>query len=221
MISLARARVALASLVVLAGTTAASAAPLVYTQPTADYINATCMMPIPVVGPDFAGPPVGIAASLDSLQGCGQTLTFSDAVNAEFTAPDSWGEPPDTEGQNPATVRHLAFPNALTLMLSSPIDIVGFEVGTESLLGDVIVVTFFDAFDQPGLTITRTVSAGHALLFAAQSDGAPFASVRVESAAGNGFSLARIRVGAPLVPEPSLMALLALGGLGWLRRRPH
>lgn len=188
--------------VVIACASSAHADVIEISQPTADYIGGTCLMPITAPG------------SVTFLEGCGETITFSSLLGVDSSRPHGWGGPPDTEGEDPTVLRHLFFRDSLSFTLTEPVSILGFEVGSVRILGDPIEVTFFDTFGRAYATISRTVEAGHALLFAAESTDLLFAGVTIRSGVGDSFSIARIRVGHATVPEPSVWALAIVAVVG-------
>ena len=181
---------------------------ITFSQPTAPYVDSTCLLPISASG------------GLTFLEGCNRTLSFSELVAAEAPGPFGWGDPPDTEGPITTVLRHLFTRDSLTITLSDPAWTLGFEVASNRILGDAIEVTFFDSDGNSHAAIARSVEAGHALLFAAQTTDVPFASVLIESPIFETFWIGRIRIGDEVVvPEPSMAALAMLGLLATLRRR--
>jgi hypothetical protein len=189
-------------LFVTAFATSARADAIAILQPTAEYTGATCLIPITASG------------GLTFLEGCGETIFFSSLVASESPGPFGWGGPPDTEGGDPTVLRHLFFRDSLSFTLTEPMSILGFEVGSNRILGDPIEVTFFDTFGQAHGSVVRTVEAGHALLFAAQSTDLRFTGASIRSGVGDSFSIARIRVGRTAVPEPSMLALGVVAVMG-------
>jgi hypothetical protein len=199
------------SAVALMMTVAAPAAAnvITFSQPTAQYIDSTCLLPIAPVG------------GLTSIEGCDRTVWFSDLVAAEAPGPFGWGDAPDTEGPISTVLRHLFTRGPLTVTLSEPAWTLGFEVASNRILGDTIAATFFDLDGNPHASIARTVEAGHALLFAAQTTDVPFTSVRIDSPIFETFWVGRIRIGDEIeeVPEPSLAVLCGVGVLAVLGAR--
>lgn len=98
----------------------------VYVNPTAEYVAATCNIPLAV--PDFT--------KLTSIKGCGQKVTFT-ATMQKLSVPASWAgwnSPPKTETSTP-DVLYAQESLGMNLHFSKPRKIAGFEI--QPIAGEV------------------------------------------------------------------------------------
>lgn len=167
------------------------------------------------------------------------TVSFKDAAGSaawavtKYTAPGggwaTWSEAPDSQrGPDPDTLP-VFFSNgasALRFVLSSPMNIFGFEAEPNPLATYTMVAKFYDASDNLLGTISRDVDGyAGARLFAASSS-TPISYVVFSSGDEDiDWAVGAFRYGTlqtPVIPEPGTMALFGTGlaaGLLPLRRR--
>lgn len=201
-------------LVATSGTTQAGLIPI--SQPTADYISSTTVIPITVS--DFT--------DVSSLSDGNLTISFSDVMHAR-TVPFSWGtwgSPPDTESSTPRILTsNLIFdqpnPTTRTFTFSQPLSIFGLEA--EPLFFGLFTMTleFFNGDDLVG-SITRDANGlAGALLFAGLATGGDvFTKAVLTTTDTEGFGTAQYRYAlaqVQVVPEPSSLALVTIGPLGF------
>ena len=116
--------------------------------------------------------------------------------------------------------------SSLTIQLSVPSTVFGFELEGNNLTVNPFQVSFFQGATLVG-TITRSVNgSGGALLFAGSTTNQPFTRAVILNTDGlsNGFALAQLRYSVAAVPEPASIAMMAqaigaVAFLGWRRSR--
>ncbi len=197
--------------------------------PTVSYTGATSL--VSITAPN--------GTSVSSLSGSGQTLGFSTALTAATVGVSgwsTWGSPPDTESSTPRVLARYTSLTSLTIDLSSPTGIFGFEIEPDTFGLFTIGATFYSGSTLLG-SISQDVNGNAgARLFAATST-TPIDRVVVTSPSGaNGFALAQFRfatpapapisspVATPLLGDAALAGLLILlaaaGAVLVGRRRP-
>lgn len=205
-------------------------------------VKATAFTPIP--SPDAAYlssttyiDPSGIpdGAVVTSITDGTQTVLFNDAAGSgalsmtKVTAPGggwaTWSQIPDSQ-RGASDTLPVFYPDSATsarFVLSSPVNIFGFEAEPNPFDVFTMVADFYDASDNLLGSISRDVNGkAGARLFAASSP-TPIAYVvfsSQESWAVGAFRYGTL--GAPVIPEPGTMALFGTGlvaGLLSLRRR--
>lgn len=195
----------------------ASAQLTTISQPDAAYVSSTTLLAITPAN----GTP------MNSISAGAQTVTFSSPLNAA-TVPgggwSSWGSPPNTESATPRVL--VSSGASVTLTLSTPVNVFGFEVEPNNFGVFTVTATFMNGATVLG-TVTRTPNGSAGALLAAASSTAPITSVVVTAAAGaGGFAIAQLRYGIPSVPAlgPAGMVTLAtvlLTALVVMARRQH
>jgi hypothetical protein len=158
-----------------------------------------------------------------SIHDASLQVSFSSAME-RLTAGDTWGtwnSPPATESSLPPVLYSSGVAD-LSMTLTAPVNVFGFEL--EPDLGEVepVTVTFFGTGSPFALTLDPNGNSG-ALLFAVSSE-TPITSVSVDDGLGDDFAIANVRYAQnPLVvpaPEPPMLPILAvLGGLIVRQRR--
>ncbi|HEX6406315.1 MAG TPA: kelch repeat-containing protein [Gemmatimonadales bacterium] len=163
-----------------------SAAGTIFPSPDASYLSATSKIDIESF-PD--------ASTHSSVSAGSQTISFSIPLEKR-QVPDSWGSwssPPDAESSTPP-VLFSQYVNSLTLSLSRPTVILGFELEPNNFDLFTFTVDFFSGSQLVG-SITRTVDgAAGAQLFAVRTSGLLIdrAVVATDGDAG-GFAIAQLR----------------------------
>ena len=191
-------------------------AEVIITEPDSFYTSQTTLI-------DISGLNEGDFVS--SIQDSNLQVSFSSDVQM-LTVGVSWGtwnSPPATENSMPSTLYTNGATN-LTMTLSSPVNVFGFEL--EPDLGQVepVTATFFGTGSPFALALDPNGNSG-ALLFAVSSDTA-ITSVSLDDGAGDDFAIANVRYAqTPLVvptPEPSTLPIMMVLGTAivWqLRKR--
>lgn len=186
------------------------------------YTSYTTLLPITV--PNFT--------NFTSLSDANLTASFSAALNAR-TAPGggwaSWSSAPFSERPAAGTIR-VAFHQAaapLTINLSGGVDVFGFELEGNQFQVFSFTAEYFSGAASLG-SITQTIDgSGGARLFAGVENGGSLIDrVVVSGANSTGFAIGQVRyhLGAEVIPEPTSVMLLSLGGVAvagylWRRRR--
>lgn len=177
-------------------------------QPNAAYLSSTSSFAITAQDGDI----------LNSLSNAATSLDFSSDV-AAWSVPTTWatwGAPPNTESLTPRVLGTQDL--TLTLTLSQPVGIFGFEAQPENGFVSPITATFFNGADILGTLNFDLNAIGGARLFAGSSPRL-FTSIVINST--DAFGIAQLRVGNA-VPEPGQVALLLSGAALTfrLRRKP-
>jgi len=152
--------------------------------PTAAYINSTNLLPISV--PDFT--------IITFVSNATQTVSFSPPMEA-LTVPASWAtwnSPPYTESNTPRVLWSTGS-FSVTITLSNPVSIFGFETEPNPFAVHTIAATFMNGTTVIG-TVSREINGHAGALLAAASSGLPITSVRIVSDAD--FAIAQIRAGS-------------------------
>jgi hypothetical protein len=161
--------------------------------------------------------------TVPSISGGGLTVTFSSDM-VKLSIPEewaSWGSPPATEldtaacpglGINCPPVLWSGGMSSVTMELSSPVSVFGFEAEPDNPAAEKMIATFF--LDN-GTTYSVDLSPNGyygALLFAVSST-VPIQDVTLTNLAGDDFAIANVRFSdSPLAtPEPSGLLLVATG----------
>ena len=194
-------------LAVAVGGSTARADFIAISQPTAAYTSSTTN--IPITDPDNT--------NITSLSDGTMTLSFSSQVQTR-TVPNSWstwGSPPFTESNTPrllTTCIGSACGNSLTITLSQPASIFGFEIEPAAFGFHVIGYAFYSGSSLvAGGAVNLNGNAG-ARLIAGQTSTTPFTKVVITANSdSNGFAIAQLRYrpleGTQPVPEPGTMLL--------------
>jgi hypothetical protein len=188
------------SLFLLAAVPSVNAGIVQISLPDASYLASTTKF---AFGTNYGDP-------LDSLNSGSLTLSFSQTQTTYYYPGgwSTWSSTPEAEGIN----FEIAYNNTetLTLTLSNPVSILGFEIESNSFGVYDATVTYFNGANQIG-SITRSVDGdGGARLMAAQADGGDFiTSVQISYPGSGGFGAAQFRFagGAAAVPEPGSAAV--------------
>ena len=154
----------------------------------------------------------------------GMVVTF-DKQLALRTTPvfgswQTWNSPPATESATPRVLWTGLGSTTLTMTLSAPATIFGFELEPYDYSLYSTTVTFYNGATPVG-SITQDVNGDSgALLFAAKGVPVPFTSVVVNCSDINGFAIAQLRYNNA-VPIPGALWLFGPGlvGLAAVKRR--
>ncbi|GIV16171.1 MAG: hypothetical protein KatS3mg022_1606 [Armatimonadota bacterium] len=194
--------------------------------PDAAYLASTSY-----IDPSAIADYTGVTSISDGMM----TVSFKNAagstpwVVSKRTAPGgswtTWSQAPDSQrgAGDTLPVFYSSGATNLRFVLSSPVNIFGFEAEPDPFSVHTMVAKFYDASDNLLGTISRDVdgNAG-ARLFAASSP-TPIAYVVFSSDVDWAVGAFRYgTLGAPVIPEPGTMALFGTGllaGLLPLRRR--
>ena len=151
-------------------------------QPDATYLGQTTLLP--VSGLDFD--------TVSSLSSGGLTVSF-DAPLVALTTPttwSSWGSPPDVESSTPRVLWTNGV-TSLTITLSDPVGLFGFEAQPNTQVVSSMLASFFLGTTLIGEIPLDVDGSGGAKLFAASST-TPFDTVVLSST--DDFAIAQIRV---------------------------
>ena len=169
--------------------------------PVASYTGSTTVLSIP--GANFS--------TTSTLADANETLTFSNPVDVRTVPSGGWGtwnSPPATESATPKVLYNSGL--SLTIGLSSPKTIFGFEVETNNSGTYSVTATFYNGATVLG-TITQSIVSTSGALLAAASSGTPITSVTITAAAGSGgFAIAQLRYASPAAP-PTVTSVPVLG----------
>jgi hypothetical protein len=176
--------------------------------PDSTYVGQTTLFP--VSGLDFD--------SVSSVSSGSFTVSFDTPLVA-LSVPTSWsnwGSPPDVESSAPRVLCTNGV-TSLTISLSDPVGLFGFEAQPNTQVVSSMLASFFLGATLIGEIPLDVDGNGGAKLFAASST-IPFDTVVLSST--DDFAIAQIRVGS--VPEPGFLAnLIGLGVIGipviWIR----
>jgi hypothetical protein len=197
MISTRGIRLAWAALVIAAVSTAPARADLILIpQPDAAYVSSTSLF-------SFADPDFAVVASLSK----GPITITPDIPLVALTVPgnwSSWGATPNTEGATPRVLWTNGL-TSLTLDSSVALTTFGLEAQPDTSTPSTINMTFFSHNNQVGQFARIVDGNAGARLFAAQST-IPFDRVVLSST--DDFAIARVRLDASAIPEPSQVAML-------------
>ena len=182
-------------------------------QPTPAYLSTTLIAP---------GSLAANGLSISTTAGGGLTVTFSSRMQA-LTVGSGWAtwncppatEAPCTKPKPPIlTVLWSGSASMLTLSLSTPESVFGFEAQPDFSGTETIVVAFFDATGKMIGDIMRNVSGNAGALLFAASSADPIQQVKIMDKSSHDFAIANVRFAQkPLapVPEPASILLLASG----------
>jgi large repetitive protein len=123
-----------------------------------------------------------------------ETITFSDTMTAG-TVPlafSTWNSPPATESSTPRILTDIGA-TSLTLGLSKPADVFGFEIEPDNLVSTTASASFFEGSTLVGTVNGSFSGTASALLFAGSTDQAFTSVVITEPSAGGGFAIAQPR----------------------------
>lgn len=154
-------------------------------QPNASYLADTTLLP--VSDPDFS--------AVSSLTDGTLTVSF-DVAMVVLSVPStwgSWGSPPDTEGTTPRVLWTNGF-TSLTLTLSAPLTLFGFEAQPNTAVVSPITASFFSGLSPVGQIMQNVDGNAGARLFAATSTGS---FDRVVLSSTDDFAIAQVRSGSP------------------------
>ena len=168
--------------------------------PDAQYVAETTLLNI--TDPDFS--------TIPSLSDGVETVSF-DIDLVVLTVPatwGTWGAPPNTETTTPTVLWTGGF-TTLTMTLSAPAFVFGFEAQPNALFPADISVNFFDGAMLVGAISLDVDGLGGARLFAASTTLTPF--TRVEISSPGDFAIGQLRYALNAVPEPDTLALALLG----------
>ena len=175
--------------------------------PASAYTGATTLIPITAAD----------GTVLTSLTNGLQTVTLSTSFYAR-TVPSAywgtWGSPPNTESSTPRVLANTSPITSVTLALSLPASIFGFEIEPNLDSGFPINVNYYNGSTLLG-TVSRNVAGNAGALLMAASSGTPITSVVITLSSGaSGFAMAQFRY-ATVSAIPTLSSA-ALGALGLL-----
>ena len=186
------------------------------TQPDAAYLSSTTLIDISSI-PDFT--------LLSSVTDGTQTVGFGTTVSKR-TVPinwGTWGSPPATETSTPPLL-YSDGQTSLTLSLSNPSNIFGFELEPDPFGVQNFTVEFYDSAATRLGTLGLSPNGNAGALLSAASDGNLFSQVVIKSDSGVDFAIAQLRYGKgtpPPVPGPLPLfgAAAAFGFSRKLRKR--
>jgi hypothetical protein len=191
-------------------------------QPTALYVNSTTLI-------DISG--LSDYASVPSISGGGLTVTFAPTM-VKLSIPgewSSWGTPPATElntaacpglGINCPPVLWSNGSASVTMFLSSPESVFGFEAEPDNPAAEPMSATFYMVGGTTS-SINLSPSGDYGALLFALSSTVPISKVVLTSQVGDDFAIANVRFSATPLPEPSglLLVVTGLAGLAVAARR--
>jgi hypothetical protein len=202
--------------------------------------RAGLITPIPIptfLSYDSLTTPIDISglddfSSNSSISGGGLMVMFTPSM-VRLSIPTtwaSWGSPPETDasvdscpglGINCPPVLWSNGSSSVTMTLSSPKSVFGFEAEPDNPTEEPMTVTFFGIGGSiNSFQLTPSGDFG-ALLFAASSND-PFTKVTLSNDLGDDFAIANVRfLGTPLpIPEPRSvpLAVIGLAGIGIARK---
>jgi hypothetical protein len=171
---------------------------ITFPQPIDAYENATTRL----IFTDPDGTIIGGSV------GSGETAIYSSNL-VEYTVPtswSSWGTPPAVETSTPR-VGSTGDASSLTISLSQPAKIFGFELAPDNQVVEQTTAAFYSGSTLVGtIDLSPDGNAG-ALLYAASTHTDPFTSVVITNLEGDDFAIAQERF-AIVVPEPATLLLL-------------
>jgi hypothetical protein len=183
------------------------------TQPDAAYLSSTTLIDISSI-PD--------TTVINSITDGTQTVSFGVQQVEKLQVGSgwsTWGSPPDTESSTPPILYTDSF-TSLTLSLSNPSTIFGFELQPNPFSVSNFTVEYFDSTPSllGSLSLSPNGSAG--ALLSAASDGNPFSRVVITSNSGADFAIAQVRYTSSVPgPIPVLGAASAFGFSRKLRKK--
>ena len=172
-----------------------------FTSPDSLYLSSTTLIDISGI-PEFT--------SLTSVTDGTQTVSFSGTVQKRQVGSSwlTWGSPPATESSTPPVLFYTG--DSLTLSLSSPSSIFGFELEPNIFSQFSYTASYYSGASLLGSINRSPDGSAGALLYAASTSDITRVEISATGTSSQGFAIAQLRYGAGTTSVPGPLPILGV-----------
>ena len=172
-----------------------------FTSPDSLYLSSTTLIDISGI-PEFT--------SLTSVTDGTQTVSFSGTVQKRQVGSSwlTWGSPPATESSTPPVLFYTG--DSLTLSLSSPSSIFGFELQPNIFSQFSYTASYYSGASLLGSINRSPDGSAGALLYAASTSDITRVEISATGTSSQGFAIAQLRYGAGTTSVPGPLPILGV-----------
>ena len=172
-----------------------------FTSPDSLYLSSTTLIDISAI-PEFT--------SLTSVTDGTQTVSFSGTVQKRQVGSSwlTWGSPPATESSTPPVLFYTG--DSLTLSLSSPSSIFGFELQPNIFSQFSYTASYYSGASLLGSINRSPDGSAGALLYAASTRDITRVEISATGTSSQGFAIAQLRYGAGTTSVPGPLPILGV-----------
>ena len=172
-----------------------------FTSPDSLYLSSTTLIDISGI-PEFT--------SLTSVTDGTQTVSFSGTVQKRQVGSSwlTWGSPPATESSTPPVLFYTG--DSLTLSLSSPSSIFGFELEPNIFSQFSYTASYYSGASLLGSINRSPDGSAGALLYAASTRDITRVEISATGTSSQGFAIAQLRYGAGTTSVPGPLPILGV-----------
>ena len=172
-----------------------------FTSPDSLYLSSTTLIDISGI-PEFT--------SLTSVTDGTQTVSFSGTVQKRQVGSSwlTWGSPPATESSTPPVLFYTG--DSLTLSLSSPSSIFGFELEPNNFSQFSYTASYYSGASLLGSINRSPDGSAGALLYAASTRDITRVEISATGTSSQGFAIAQLRYGAGTTSVPGPLPILGV-----------